>query len=165
VAIAVRRCSGPQCDIRGVGRAALRRTSVLILLSALVSLGCAKRDWTETLTLVDVTGTWDGTVVSRSYGCPPGGCTARAVQLVLRQRGASVTGEMTGPTAVGFGGGAVEGVISGELFLFKLGKFRGEASVSGDDMSGRVDGTNLPLCPCTISLHRVGAADATRQPR
>lgn len=33
----------------------------LLLVLALFSLGCARGDWTtETLTLVDVTGTWEG---------------------------------------------------------------------------------------------------------
>jgi len=39
----------------------LRFTGRLLLILALSSLGCARGDWTtETLTLVDLTGTWEG---------------------------------------------------------------------------------------------------------
>jgi hypothetical protein len=138
----------------------MRRTGrVLILLFALASPACAKRDWTETLTLVDVTGTWDGSVFFRVTA------NERHVKLILRQRGASVTGEVAGPSLF-FGGDKVEGVINGELFTFKLGALRGEASVSGDDLDGRAEGgTQNATCPCTISLHRAGPADTKREVR
>jgi hypothetical protein len=148
----------------------MKRTGcVLILLCALASSGCAQRDWvSETLTLVDVTGTWAGTVTFWGSGCsgqPAGnrGCPY-PVQLVLRQRGASVIGEVAAASGR-FGGDKVKGVINGELFTFELGALRGEASVSGDDMDGRAGGPTLSYCPCTISLHRADTADTMRQGR
>src|SRR5262245_40055858 len=136
--------------MKGTGR-------VFILLIALASPGCAKRDWTETLTLVDVTGAWAGSVLFKGGSCEVSRGCSRSIQLVLRQRGASVTGEVTGPSLF-FGGDKVEGVINGELFTFKLGALRGEASVSGDDIDGQATGgTANSTCPCTVSLHRAGS--------
>jgi hypothetical protein len=144
--------------MKGTGR-------VLILLFALASAGCAQRDWTETLTLVDVTGTWAGKVQFLGPCGPSPRCgTTRSLELVLRQRGASVIGEVTSPS-LHFGGDKLEGVINGELFTFKLGALRGEASVSGDDMDGRAEGGSLERCPCTISLHRADPADTTQERR
>jgi hypothetical protein len=137
----------------------MRRTGrVLILLFALASPGCAKGDWTETLTLVDVTGTWTGTVVLQ------GQRATRTVQLVLQQRGASVTGQVARPGYL-LGGYNVDGVINGELFTFTLGTLRGAATVSGDDMVGRADSGGFVECPCRISLRRDDTADRTQKGR
>ena len=143
----------------------MRWTGPLLIVLALSSLGCARGDWTtETLTLVDVTGTWDGSVVFKGGGCGTRGCE-RGLQLILRQRGASVSGEVTS-SSLQFGGDKVEGVIKGELFTFRIGALRGEASLSGDDLNGRAEGGSASnICPCTISLHRAGPADTMQRGR
>jgi len=39
----------------------MRWTGRFLFVLTLLSLGCARGDWTtETLTLVDITGTWEG---------------------------------------------------------------------------------------------------------
>src|SRR6516165_2895547 len=42
------------------GETSMRWTRAFLIVLALFSLGCVRGDWTETLTLVDVTGTWEG---------------------------------------------------------------------------------------------------------
>jgi len=130
---------------------------LLILLVALATVGCARGGWiSETMTLVDVTGTWNGTVYMRGGNCFGGGCE-RTLRADLMQRGAAVTGNVEGKifTQLGGGGsGPVEGMVTGEVLSFKL-PFHGAVTVVGDDMSGPLEG--LPNCPCDIVLHR-GAA-------
>ena len=132
----------------------MKRTGcVLVVLVTLASVGCARRDWvSDTLTVVDVTGTWE-----RSAQCKViGGLNDRIVRMVLWQRGTRVTGEIN--ALGGRLGGPIEGAIDGEVFGFGFdgptGPYKGEAAVNGDDMSGKVDG---PGFPCTIALHRLGS--------
>ena len=84
-----------------------RSASGMIVLFALASLGCARGDWIgETLTLVDVTGTWEGEGMLTQ---PP---ASGALRLVLRQRGAKVTGDIQG---VRGGPQPIDGEVNGEV--------------------------------------------------
>jgi hypothetical protein len=130
---------------------------------AFLTLGCARGDWTTaTLTLVDVTGTWEGPFVIRTTA---GGGYERRIRWVLQQKGAKVRGEVQGPD--GGSVGSIEGMVNGEVFSWRLTgpfvsttwgrapsqSFRGEATVNTDELSGRADGW---ACPCTYVLRRVG---------
>ena len=91
---------------RQPGRGMKRAGCVLIMLMTMVSVGCARRDWvSDTLTVVDVTGTWE-----RSAQCKViGGLNDRIVRMVLWQRGTRVTGEINAL------GGRLGGASKGRL--------------------------------------------------
>ena len=129
-------------------------TTILILL-ALSSLGCVRDDWTSRmLILVDVTGTWEGSIYFQGTGRP--------IRWVLQQNGAIVRGESHGPDGPN---GSIEGSVNAELlnwtvtgpFLKLIGNpqirtYRGEATVDIDQLSGNAAGF---YCPCTVLLRRV----------
>jgi hypothetical protein len=134
----------------------MRWTGPLVIVLALSSIGCARGDWTtETLTLVDVTGTWEGIVRTNNL--------ERVTTWALRQKGGKVRGELQ--ALDGAPRGSIEGVVNGEVFSWRLTgpfvqfpggsapirSYRGEATISLDEMSGRADG---PGCPCTVRLRR-----------
>ena len=133
----------------------MRWTGRLLIVLALTSLGCARGDWiSETMTLVDVTGTWEGSV---RYLGPSGGSLELQTRWVLQQKGGKVTGDVQESGAAGF----IEGLVNGEVFRFKLNRkgrftsslsYNGEGTVALDEMNGRADG---PGCPCTLRLRRV----------
>jgi hypothetical protein len=136
----------------------MRRTGCfLIVLGAILSFGCATRgDWiSETLTLVDVSGTWEGTIRGTM-----GGATGRSIRLVLRQRGARVTGDVDGGgTFFGVGGTNVDGQVNGDVFTFRVASFRGEVTIDGAEMSGQGTGGSGSAgsqCPCFFVLRRIG---------
>jgi hypothetical protein len=138
----------------------LRWTGPLLIVLALSSLGCARGDWTtETLTLVDVTGTWEGVfkLSAQTRGIE------RTTRWVLQQKGGKVRGEvqaLDGPSRA-----SIEGQVNGEVFSWRLTgsfvqlpsgsassqSFRGEATITLDEMSSQADG---PGCPCTVRLRR-----------
>jgi len=135
----------------------------LLIVLALSSLGCARGDWTtETLTLADVTGTWEGMFILR--GLSSG--YERSTRWILQQNGQKVRGEVQGPDQAPIA--SIEGQLNGEIFDWHLTgpfvrvpelntsskSYRGAATVNSDEMSGRADG---PLCPCTFLLRRVGS--------
>ena len=139
----------------------MRWTRAFLIVLTLFSLGCARGDWTtETLTLVDVTGTWEGTFH------PATGGNERMVRWVLLQNGPKVRGEVQGPDGGAIG--SVQGMVNGELLSWSMTgpltkvptgsppsrSHRGEATVNSDEMSGRADGFS---CPCTFILRRVGS--------
>ena len=145
----------------------MRWTGPLLILFALSSLGCVRGDWTtETLTLVDVSGTWEGVFKLQ-------GRIERTTRWVLQQKGGKVRGEAQGLDGAPLA--SIEGVVNGELFNWRLtGSFirwpggnapstsyRGETTITLDEMSGRADG---PSCPCTVLLRRA-EFDARRQDR
>ena len=134
-------------------------TGQLLIVLALFSLGCARGDWTtETLTLVDVTGAWEGPV--RWPRSPTLG--ERTIMFRLQQKGQKVRGEAQAADGRRFG--TVEGLVNGEAFSWQLtgsltpGRdsaettYHGVFVISGDEFSGRADG---PMCPCTFLLRRV----------
>src|SRR5262245_15833905 len=140
----------------------MRWTGGFLILFALSSLGCARGDWTsQTLTLVDVTGTWEGLYRFNGSGFYN---VERTTRWVLRQTGPKVSGEVQGPDGAPLG--SVEGLVNGEALKWKMTAiklqwasapsraFGGEAMVNGDELSGRADG---PGCPCTFTLRRVGS--------
>ena len=130
----------------------MRRTGcLLIVLGAILSFGCAPRgDWiSETLTLVDVSGTWEGTIQGTKFQ------GTRSIRLVLRQRGTRVTGEAEGGGELLGVGRNVEGLVNGDAFTFQAAGFRGEATVDGVQMNGQASGGSW-ACPCFIVLRRVG---------
>ena len=138
----------------------MRRTGRFLIVLALASLGCTRGDWIDkTLTLVDVTGTWEGPFQFQ-------GRIERTTKWVLQQKGAKVRGEAQGRDGTPLG--SIEGLFNGEVFSWRLtGQFvpfpagnapsrsyRGEATITLDEMSGRADGPN---CPCTVLLRRAGS--------
>jgi len=158
---------GGQPMIRVLLRIGSRRwTGYLLIVLALSSLGCARGDWTsQTLTLVDVTGTWEG-----PYRFSLGGTGfERTTRWVLQQTGAKVRGEVQGPDGAPLG--SVEGLVNGEAFNWKMTaiklqwmnapsrSYRGEAIVNSDELNGRADGMG---CPCTFILRRV-STDAIKE--
>ena len=123
------------------------------LLVAVSAAGCAQRDWVrDTLTLADVTGTWSGTAGDRP------------VDATFRQSGSRVTGTSSEITDYGFTVGVVEleGVVNGEVLSFSGRGVSGEATVDGDEMTGRVSGPAVSgsfvhTCPsagCRLYLRR-----------
>jgi hypothetical protein len=135
----------------------MRWTGKFLIVLALSSLGCARGDWiSETQTLVDVTGTWEGPFRNLSF--------ERTMRWVLQQKGAKVRGEVQGLDGTSLG--SVEGLVNGEVFSWNVtGPFvfspiwylpnrswHGEATVNSDELNGRAAG---PYCPCTVFLHRV----------
>jgi len=112
----------------------MNKSSIVLILmvSVVVGVGCAKPDWIQsTLGTVDVTGTWRST---------EGGFID--LSLELEQSGAKVHGSSL-RRGFGTNAGAIEGTVAGDVFQFKQvsGDFpvlRGEMTVSGDEMGGRV---------------------------
>ena len=141
----------------------MRWTGHLLIVLALLIAGCARGDWiNQTLTLVDVTGTWEGPF---QFQEPTRG-VERTARWVLQQKGGKVRGEAQGRDGTPLG--SIEGLVNGEVFSWRLtGQFvpfpagnapsrsyRGEATITLDEMSGRADGPN---CPCTVLLRRAGS--------
>jgi hypothetical protein len=139
----------------------LRWTGLLLIVLAL--FGCARGDWiNETLTLVDVTGTWEGAF--QFQGMTRG--LERNTRWVLQQKGGKVRGEAQGPDGAPLA--SIEGLVNGEVFSWQLTgpfvllpggsassrSYRGETTVNSDEMSGRADGQ---FCPCTVLLRRLGS--------
>jgi hypothetical protein len=86
----------------------MRWTAPFLLALTLSSLGCARGDWTtETLTLVEVTGTWEG---KWSFGI---GGSVRTIRWVLQQKGARVTGVVQEPDGAPIA--SIEGAVKGEV--------------------------------------------------
>jgi len=139
----------------------MRWTGQLLIVLTLSSFGCARGDWTsQTLTLVDVTATWEGPY---RLGVTGGFASVeRTTWWVLQQTGPKVSGEVQGPDGAPLG--SVEGLINGESLNWKMTaiklqwvnapsrSYRGEATVNGDELSGRADGVG---CPCTFTLRRM----------
>jgi hypothetical protein len=133
----------------------MRRTEsgrLLIVLAMCLAFGCAPRgDWiSETLTLADFSGTWEGTLTGGSIH----NRVIRSIRMVLKQSGARVTGELVGGGSEGWQRGPIEGVVNGDMFVFRTQEFNGEASVNAAEMRGRADGHFY--CPCFLFLRRVG---------
>jgi hypothetical protein len=140
----------------------MKRTRWLLLgLFLLASAGCARRDWvSDLLVLTDVTGTWEGSVTLGT-----GLSTSFGIAMVLQQRGPKVTGELSWPRE----GGELEGVVTGEVLSFSRGPIRGELTVDGDEMTGKVFGprgtTSVAFCgPCQLHLRRVSGPPARQEP-
>ena len=146
----------------------MRWTRQLLITLALLILGCARGDWTtETLTLVDVTGTWEGPFYFKDQGAG----SERTIRFVLQQNGPKVMGAVQGPD--GAPSGSVEGLVNGEVFTWRMTgplmnfpggnppirSYSGETTVNSDEMSGRADGV---FCPCTFVLRRVNT-EANRE--
>jgi len=140
------------------GETSMRWTRRFLIVLTLLSLGCARGDWTtRDLTLVDVTGTWE----EHFRFLAAGGAQERTIRFVLQQNRPKVKGEVQ--RLDGTSMGSVEGLINGEVFnwnstgqfiSFRVGNqsYRGEATINCDEMSGRAEGY---VCPCTLLLRRV----------
>jgi hypothetical protein len=108
----------------------------------LLGSGCASRpDWIEsTLVTVDVTGRWHGTFTGS------GGSHSMYVDLALAQSGARVVGTIRAYGAFTFGArsldGTLEGSVAGDVLRFERTgtPLWGEATVDGDEMTGRFVG-------------------------
>jgi hypothetical protein len=132
----------------------------ILVVTLACAAGCARPDWIEqTLVTVDVTGTWHGAVGGT-------GQQPALYELVLEQQGPTVkgsvrrSGQLPFSSSSGSFSAPVEGTVAGDLFSFKQtnGVFRGETTVSGDEMTGEVSfyGT-LP-----ITLKRVHSSSSPR---
>jgi hypothetical protein len=103
-----------------------RRVAVGLVL--LIVSGCAQRaDWVEgTLVTVDVAGAWKGRLT--------GGRLSGEMQMTLTQRGPKVTGD----GRIGTATVSIEGTVRGDVLFFSepRGRLRGQATVTGDQMSG-----------------------------
>jgi hypothetical protein len=100
---------------------------------------------------VDVTGVWEGTQTGTGFLLP--------IKLDLKQKGAKVTGWMTGPPTPGTATAAppipIVGSVSGDTVSFHEGSgervpLRCEVQVNGDEMTG----SGSRLSSWTITLHR-----------
>jgi len=124
-----------------------------VVLFALATVGCAPNaDWiSRTLTLVDVTGRWEGTLeyIGQSSSNP----VTMPLRLTLQQNGPKVKGE----ALVGSTERSVEGGVSGQVFSGQLGILSVELTVTGNEMTGPFYGQFR--CPCRASLRRAGAAE------
>jgi len=142
----------------------MKWTGQLLIVLAVSVVGCARGDWTtETLTLVDVTGTWEGVFRTAS--------NERTTQWALQQKGGKVRGEVLGQDGTPVG--SIEGLVNGEVFSWRATgaflaiasgnaptrSYRGELTVTIDEMTGRADGA---YCPCTVRLRRA-ESDARRK--
>jgi hypothetical protein len=138
----------------------MRWAGRFLIVLALLTLGCARGDWiSETLTLVDVTGTWEGLFRVDGYRIE------RTIRYVLQQKGEKVRGEVQG--ADGAPIASIEGLVNGEVFSWRLTgpfivitgggysssrSYDGETPVINDELNGPVHG---PGCPCTLLLRRM----------
>jgi len=128
--------------LKGYGSLApMRAMWAFVALALLFASGCAQQDWIDrTLVTVDVTGAWDGRQIGPNW--------ARDIVIVLQQRGAKVTGEITNlGTGAGTSAGstAIQGTISGDtLSLREVGgqMLRVVLQVNGDEMTGSGDRLN-----------------------
>ena len=112
-------------------RAALGIIAVVFVFAS----GCTQKDWIDrTLVTVDVTGVWEGTQMGTGF--------AWGIELVLKQEGAKVTGEMKGIRKLD---GTEEppfpivGTVSGDTVSFREESgepFRVQVLVNGDEMTG-----------------------------
>jgi|SRR5262245_38495736 len=147
----------------------MRWTGAFLIVLAILSLGCARDDWTtRDLTLVDVSGTWEGPFQFQGSAVRN---VERTTRWVLQQKGGKVRGEAQALDGASIG--SIEGLVNGEVFSWRLtGSFLsipgggspsksydGETTITIDEMSGRADGPN---CPCTVLLRRVGT-QATKE--
>ena len=124
-----------------------------ILVALLVcGPGCARPDWIQqTLVTVDVTGTWRSTEGS-------------LVDLVLEQEGAKAKGSYRIAFTIGtatISSGTIEGTVAGDVLRFSqvgreiYGSFRGEMTVSGDELSGELIGPQFFGGRKKTSLRRI----------
>jgi hypothetical protein len=145
----------------------MRWTGLRLIVLAVSFVGCARGDWTtETLTLVDVTGTWEGVFRAANV--------ERTTRWALQQKGGKVKGEVRATDGEPLG--SIEGLINGELFSWQLtGQFirfpvgnppsrsyRGQATITIDEMTGRADGFG---CPCIIRLRRAESDARGKDPQ
>ena len=124
-----------------------------IALLTLASVGCAaKSDWTDTLTLVNVTGRWEGTFLASGFNRQG---PTRQIRLTLKQNGSKVKGQGVLSSLER----SVDGGIDGEVFSGQIGDMRFQLTVNGNEMTGTAEGLSegLMLCPCRLELHRVGS--------
>ena len=142
----------------------MRWTGLLLIVLALVIVGCARGDWTtETLTLVDVSGTWEGRFRWTRGGAGGLAVGERRITLILQQKGQKVRGDAQGLDGARLG--TVEGLVNGEMFSWQLtgaltpgrdspaSVYRGVFTIdNSDELSDRADG---PGCPCPFVLRRV----------
>src|SRR5262244_3490604 len=92
----------------------LRFTGRLLIVLALLLVGCARGDWTtETLTLVDVTGTWEGVFKFQGFAG-----AERSTRWMLQQKGGKVRGEAQGLDGARVA--PIEGLVNGEVFSWQL---------------------------------------------
>ena len=129
---------------------------LLIVLLALTSAGCARRDWvSDLLVLTDVTGTWEGSVRTSGVGGPSG--VRFSSFMVLQQSGPKVAGEFSWSS----GQGRVEGIVNGEVLTFSEG-IKVELAIDGDEMWGtthdRLFAGSISNCrPCFLRFRRASS--------
>jgi hypothetical protein len=114
----------------------------LLVLLVVAVAGCASSDTKGTAAApADVAGTWTGTA----------GTTMQTVNMVLKQDGTKVTGNLDVPGSVQFTG-PVRGTVRGNILDLEMASGFGSAPalrVNGDNISGILAGG-------TLSLRRTG---------
>lgn len=136
----------------------MKTVAWVILVAALMcGFGCTHPDWIDrTLVTVDVTGTWQG--VSK---------TGFLLTFNLRQEGSNVTGsvQVYGGAVSPDHSGPVVGTVAGDVFSFSQtnGYRSGEMTVSGDEMSGRLNVTAQG--PQIFTLRRVDSSSPPSSPK
>jgi len=130
---------------------------LILMVSLVVSVGCAKPDWIQqTLVTVDVTGTWQ-----RVSGSAP-------LRLDLEQQGPKVKGTIVMLSTGGASSSLpLDGTVTGDVFNFgATGQdVKGEATVSGEEMTVRLHGRSFLLSGDTripITLQRVNSSAPPR---
>ena len=119
-------------------RNVLSRSLIVLLLVLVVACAAQQTTPPSQSPTVDVTGSWQGSRTVAQAG-------TTAFSLTLQQTGEKVTGTAAWPRSVsGLGGtgGPLTGSVSGNTFSFTIPSenFRGEVVVTGNEMSGTLDG-------------------------
>jgi hypothetical protein len=138
----------------------LYRAGLLLAVSLVMLLGCAKAPWVDrTVISEDVNGVWLGFMAG-----PDGQPMANGqVRLELQQRASRVTGSVYASSSwLGSGGQPslpIEGSLADDVFTFKDERsiLIGELTVSGDEMTGR---GFVGRRPVTFTLRRIEMASS-----
>ena len=133
---------------------------VISVVALAFGSGCARSDWSGgTLFTVDVTGAWYGELRTSEH--------RMELSIDLKQQGPKVEGSLLGkgfvPTLLRDVPGPVEGTVSGERFEFRgtNGPLRGDVTVRGDEMTGRV---HTGFGPGHVFLRRVDPSPRVNAP-
>jgi hypothetical protein len=139
---------------------------LLTMVTLAFGSACAKQDWIDrTLVTVDVTGTWEGSVIGGGSSGP------RYLLFELEQKGATVKGFMRLPaggssSSASYGSrvnsGPVDGTVAGDVLRFRLtnSSLEGELTVSEDKMTGMVSWTGRH----PITLRRIEPSSPPASP-
>lgn len=139
----------------------LSRAGLLLAVSLVMLLGCAKTPWVDrTVITEDVNGVWLGSMAG-----PDGQPMANGqVRLELQQRASKVTGSVYSSSSSWLGSSgrpslSIEGSMADDVFTFRDDRsiLSGELTVNGDAMTGRGFMGGRPV---TFTLRRIEMASS-----